>query len=85
MRLISSFCQADTLDANGMHKDVHVADIDNSDTEEKKQNRAADIDHFFDRPRRGKGELNAARAKCLSCRYVTVLIISYLHNDDDPF
>jgi hypothetical protein len=56
-------------DENGMYKDVDVLEIDSdmpSDSEKKKKNPTADIEHFFEALARLKGD-TGRRRRCRPC------------------
>lgn len=74
----------DNVDANGMHRDVHVADIfDEGDDGTRTLNKSsptADVQQFFEKCPPIKGS-NKARRKCSSCLLVFYLPPSYYHSN----
>ena len=70
-----------------MHRDVHVMDIEESESESQetqrpnKKNPTADVDEFFEKVPHQKGD-KKGRRRCKSCVYVSflssILIITYL-------
>lgn len=67
---ISFCCLLDqNLDGDGMHNDVHVMSIDESDSGDKpkeKRNPTADVKHFF-KPAPHVPGSKSGRSRCESC------------------
>jgi hypothetical protein len=72
----------DSRDNEGMHRDVHVMDIDDSETESQgtqrpnKKNPTADVDEFFEKVPPQKGD-KKGRRRCKCCAYVSSLSFIY--------
>ena len=78
-----------------MHRDVHVMDIEDSESESQgaqrpnKKNPSADVDEFFEKVPHQKGD-KKGRRRCKSCAYISsfffyIYINDYLFTDRNGF
>lgn len=86
-QLISNSNQGDNVDENGIHTDVHIqsiGDTDDDDTGSRTLNKTrptADTEHFFKPiPQSAKVQGDKKkRVKCISCAYVLIFYIHILN------